>query len=378
MNGKGKSSLIRPSHVLFASFLVLVAAGCGGAPQLSSAPAVEAEPPIVRFLNWAEYISPAVLERFQDETGIRVEYLTFDNQEELLGRVRSDPARYDVIVADDTVISALAELGLLQEIDLARVPNLRHIDPRYLSRPADPDARYSAPYHWGTTLLGYRRDRIKVPPDSWSVLWDKKYRGRIMMLSDVQEVVGVTALCLGLPIDTTDSDQLEAIRRHIVAQVPLVSKYADTITIRDAMVSGECWLATIYSGDAAVAAKREPMVGYVVPKEGAPIWIDCLCIPRDAKHRDAANAFINYLLDPDVAAENASYLNYATPNMEAMEKLSPEFKADRAIFPSRDVLAKCAFLPKLDQPRQRLYNQTWADIWDRMESSRDRGDVGGR
>ncbi len=353
------SSAATICSVLFVS--LVFATGCRRAagPVESRSPGGDR---VVRLFNWYEYINPEVVSRFTEATGIRVEIENFGNQEELVARVRSGPSRYDVIVIEDSVIDALNELGLLRELDAGQLPNRKHLDPRYLGRPSDPHDRYSMPYHWGTTLLAFRRDKVEGTPTSWSVLWDERYAGHIWMLSDVEEVVGVATLASGFNLNTVNTDELEVIHRRVLEQVPWVERYADTVVIKQGLAAGDCWLAVIYSGDAAQAARENPNVGYVIPDEGAPMWVDNLCIPRDALNVREAHEFINFLMDPEIAALNANYLRYATPNASARAQVDPALLSDAAICPPPELLTRCSFYEKMDQPRQRFFNRVWADI----------------
>ncbi len=347
---------------ILASSTILFVAGCNRSPGPSSSRARVDENRVVRLFIWREYINPEIVDRFTRETGIRVEIESFGNQEELVARVRSSPDRFDIIVIEDCVIEALNELGLLRELDPDLLPNRIHLDAQYRNRPSDPEDLYSVPYHWGTTLLAFRKDLVGEIPRSWSALWDPRFAGHIWLLSDVQEVIGVTALELGYALNIVRADALDAIRRRVLEQVPVVGRYADTSVIKHGLVEGACWLASIYSGDAAQAARENPNVDYFIPEEGAPMWMDNLSIPRDAPNVREAHALINFLLVPEIAALNANYLRYATPNASARRFIDPDLLADPAIFPPEELRARCRFYEKLDQPRQRFFNRLWADI----------------
>lgn len=340
---------------------LLLAGGCAERPSLSGA-APSAEPPVLRFYNWEEYVSPSVLSNFTAATGIRVACETFSNEDEMQGRLRSQPERYDVIVVPDSSLAILAELQLLRPLEADRLPGITNLDARYLGRPADPEDRYSVPYFWGTVVLAYRRDKVRRPGESWALLWDPALAGRIMMLNDDLELYGVALLLLGYPLGTVDPAQLADAREKLLEQVPLVGRYDDTIAIRDALVSGACWAGCLYGGDAAQAAALNDNVVYLIPREGASLWVDNLVVSRDAAHPEAAHAFINYLLQPEVAAENANYLRYAPPNRAAWPLLDPGLREDPALWPTDEVLARCAYHRRRAQPYRRRINETWSEI----------------
>jgi len=337
----------------------LLGAGCG---QRTSTRAPVAAPLPVRVLNWDDYIDPAVLTNFTLRTGIPVEYNTYSTQDELTGAVRSDPGRYDLIVVDDSVIEMLQELRLLRPMEPERIKGLENLGTRWRRHPTDPDSRYSIPYLWGTTLLAYRKDRLTEPPTDWSVLWDARYRGRIMMLADFQENIGLALLSLGNSINSGVATQLSRAQERLCRQASLVQSYASGTDIKQALLSGSTWVAPLYSGDAAMAAEASDQVDYVLPTGGAPIWIDRFAMPRDSRNPDGARAFIEYLLIPEIAAQNAEYLCYATPNEAALPLLSKELLADTRLFPPREVLDRCEFYSKPDAARLRIYNTTAAEV----------------
>ncbi|MBU1909074.1 MAG: spermidine/putrescine ABC transporter substrate-binding protein, partial [Verrucomicrobia bacterium] len=280
----------------------ILAGGCG---RPSSTPEPEEQPQrLVRVLNWEEYIDPALLTLFTERTGIEVEYTTFGTQDEAVGLIRSDPARYDLVVIDDSVIKTLVDLQLLRPIETERLQGLAHLDPPGHSLPADLSRRFAVPYLRGFTLLGYRKDHVPDPPSSWRALWDERYRGRIMMPLDFQENFAVALLVLGHPMNSGEPQELEAARELLIQQAPLVREYADGIDAKDALMAGEAWIGVVYNGDILKAAEENAQVGYALPSEGLPLWVDCFVIPRDGQHIEEAMAFIDFMLEPEVGAQN--------------------------------------------------------------------------
>lgn len=319
--------------------------------------AEEPEEAIVSFFNWEDYVAPDTIARFQQETGIRVELVTFATHEELIGRARSRPDRYDVVVLDDAAFALFQELGLLRELDRKLIPNLANIDATFLHRPVDPDYRFSAPYHWGTTLLAYRRDLTGDLPASWEVLWDKRFRGHIWMLDDLQEVMGVVALSCGYRMNTRRPHELARVREQVIKLSDLGVRLADTLEIKDALISGDCWVGVLYSGDAVRAAEANSNVVYKVPERGAPLWVDTLCVLRDAPHVTEAHAFINFMLRGDVAAAYANYVRFASANAAARSAIEKTLLEDSEIWLSTDRLARCEYYEPLDAPALRFQTE---------------------
>jgi spermidine/putrescine transport system substrate-binding protein len=338
----------------------ILAGGCG---RPSSAPEpAEPTPRRVRVLNWEEYIDPSLLPLFTERTGIEVEYDTFGTQDEGVGLIRSDPARYDLVVIDDSVIKTLMDLQLLRPIETEPLRGLAHLDPPGQSLPADLSRRFAVPYLRGFTVLGYRKDHIPDPPASWNALWDERYRGRIMMPIDFQENFAIALLALGHPMNSGEPQELDAARERLIRQAPLVREYADGIDAKDALLAGEAWIGVVYNGDILKAAGENDQVGYALPSEGLPLWVDCFVIPRDGQHIEEAMAFIDFMLDPEVAAQNAGFLRYATPNRAARALLPSDLMEDPAISPPADLLEKSVYYMKPDLPRLRAYNSTAAEV----------------
>lgn len=306
------------------------------------------EDKIVRVYIWSDYISPDVVKRFEKETGIRVEINTFDTQDEKIGRVWSAYAPYDVVVAEDAVVDLLCDLGLLQCLDRRKIPNIINIALPFRRDTSDPNPLYAIPYHWGTTLLAYRGDRTGALPPTWKVLWDARFQGRIWVLRDVRELIGLAAIYAGIRRPGRDPNALKRISDLVREQSRLVACYADTLSIAEALVTGECDVGVLYSGDAVRAAARNTNIVYVIPEEGAPIWVDNLCLLRDAPHPQSAHQFINFLLDGSVAAANANYVRFATPNTAARSEVDPLLLNNLQVYLTEELFKRCVFYEKPD------------------------------
>jgi spermidine/putrescine transport system substrate-binding protein len=356
MRFKSKSGGVGLSCLL----IFLLVNGCRNAPAPEQT--ATSEDRVVRLYNWADYFDEQILDEFSARTGIRYELETYDTSDECIASIKSDPAACDIFVLDDSVISAMRELRLVRRMDHRKLSGIRHLDPRFMNLEFDPGNLYSIPYTWGTTLLAYRKDRIDPPPTSWSSLFDEAYAGHIMMLEDSQESFAIALISLGLPMNSSNPEDLEKARAKLIGQTSLVNEYTDFSTILDGLIGGTCWVAPMYSGDAADAAETHPEIGYAIPTEGAAMWIDNFAIPRDASNVDEAHAFIDFMLDPEMSGRNASAIWYASPNLSARAFTSEELLGDDQIYPAPEVIARCGYLAKLDQPRLQAQNATWAEI----------------
>lgn len=309
---------------------------------------------------WSAYLAPDTLPRFEQRYGVRVVYDYYESNEALLAKLKAGGSRYDVIVPSDYMVEILIREGLLEPLDRQKLTNLANIDPRFLGLHYDPENRYSVPYMWGTTAIGYRKDKVGTAIESWGALWDARYANRIAMLDDMRENFAAALAYLGYSINTTDPRQLAEARDLLIKQKPLVKAYVGS-GLPEILLSGDVWLAQAFSGQVARAALENPNLGYVVPREGATIAVDNLCIARGAPHKELAHKFIDYILEPETAAAICRATRYSTPNRAAYALLEPELLADKIIFPPPEDLARCEFIRDVG-PAVAIYDSYWTEI----------------
>lgn len=317
--------------------------------------------------NWGEYIDPEVLTMFEEETGIDIVYEEFETNEILYPKISSGAIAYDVICPSDYMIQRMIENDLLSEINFDNIPNLKNIGKQYLeqSRQFDPENKYSVPYCWGTVGILYNKMMVDEPVDSWSILWDPKYKDNILMQDSVRDAFGVTLKYLGYSLNSTDLDELTEAKNLLIEQKPLVQAYVID-QVRDKMIGNEAALGVIYSGEAIYTQKENPNLEYVIPKEGSNIWIDSWVIPKNAEHKENAEKFINFLCRPDIALMNFEYITYSTPNETARELIEDEsIRNSEIAFPD---------LSKYDNLETFQYlgteaDQVYGDLWNKVKSS---------
>lgn len=317
--------------------------------------------------NWGEYIDPEVLTMFEEETGIDIVYEEFETNEILYPKISSGAIAYDVICPSDYMIQRMIENDLLSEINFDNIPNLKNIGKQYLeqSRQFDPENKYSVPYCWGTVGILYNKMMVDEPVDSWSSLWDPKYKDNILMQDSVRDAFGVTLKYLGYSLNSTDLDELTEAKNLLIEQKPLVQAYVID-QVRDKMIGNEAALGVIYSGEAIYTQKENPNLEYVIPKEGSNIWIDSWVIPKNAEHKENAEKFINFLCRPDIALMNFEYITYSTPNEAARELIEDEsIRNSEIAFPD---------LSKYDNLETFQYlgteaDQVYGDLWNKVKSS---------
>ena len=317
--------------------------------------------------NWGEYIDPEVLTMFEEETGIDIVYEEFETNEILYPKISSGAIAYDVICPSDYMIQRMIENDLLSEINFDNIPNLKNIGKQYLeqSRQFDPENKYSVPYCWGTVGILYNKMMVDEPVDSWSILWDPKYKDNILMQDSVRDAFGVTLKYLGYSLNSIDLDELTEAKNLLIEQKPLVQAYVID-QVRDKMIGNEAALGVIYSGEAIYTQKENPNLEYVIPKEGSNIWIDSWVIPKNAEHKENAEKFINFLCRPDIALMNFEYITYSTPNEAARELIEDEsIRNSEIAFPD---------ISKYDNLETFQYlgteaDQVYGDLWNKVKSS---------
>ena len=323
--------------------------------------------------NWGEYIDDSVIEQFREETGIEVTYDLFETNEEMYPVIEAGAVNYDVVCPSDYMLQKMAENGLLAEINFDNIPNLANIDPKFLemSREFDPENLYSVPYTWGTVGSLYNTKTIEergLPvPKKWSDLWNPAYKGEILMQDSVRDAFMVALKARGYSMNTENINELQEAKADLIAQKPLVQAYVID-QVRDKMIGGEAALGVIFSGEMLYIQEEvenqnlDYSLEYVIPEEGTNLWIDSWVIPADAKNKENAEKWINFLCRPDIALKNFEYITYATPNKAAKELLDEDMQNNKAVFPDMDQLENCEVYRYLGDETDAVYNNLWKEV----------------
>lgn len=315
---------------------------------------------VVNVYNWGDYIDSDLITKFEEETGIRVIYSNFNTNEDLYVKLKSGGSNYDVVVPSDYMIERLLNEDMLRPINWTNVPNIKYVDEEYQHHSYDPEQAYSAPYFWGTLGIVYNTTMVDEEVDSWSILWDEKYAREIIMLDSSRDSIGVALAWLGYSMNSRNSDELEQAKQLLIEQYPLVYAYLVDQT-RDIMINGEAALAVMYSGDAVDAISNNEDLAYAVPKEGSNLWFDSMVIPKQAKNPENAEKFINFMLEPENAAQNAEYVWYSLPSTVAKELLSDELRDNEVAYPPLELLGQ---LEVFRDPGTyvKMYDEMWQEI----------------
>lgn len=320
----------------------------------------------INVYNWGEYIANGtdgsldINAEFTRRTGIRVNYTTFDSNESLYSKLVGGGADYDVIIPSDYMVSRLIHENMLAELDFSNIPNFRYIDESFRDPDYDPEGRYSVPYTWGVVGLFYNTDYIEEEITSWSSLWDDRYAGKILMFDNPRDSFAIDQLLLGQSLNTTEeSDWLEA-AALLKQQKPMVQAYVMD-RIFDKMESEEAWIAPYYSGDAAILVDNSDNIRFVVPREGTNYFVDAMCIPATSGHKAEAEAYINFLCDPEIAGANMDYVGYSTPETAAKAYMDPEIVESPVHYPDGETLARTQVFVNLPEETSRLIDRLWAE-----------------
>jgi spermidine/putrescine transport system substrate-binding protein len=326
--------------------------------------------PTLYVYNWGEYIDPDVIELFEEETGIKVEYNEFVTNEDMYPVIQTGSVKYDVVCPSDYMIQKMINEDMLAEINYDNVPNVSNIDPTYLKSAEgfDPGNKYSVPYCWGTLGILYNKSMIDTKIDSWSALFDKDfiekngYAGDVLMIDSVRDAFGIALTYLGYSLNTTNEAEIEEAKQLLKDQYDLVDAYV-VDQVRDKMIGGDNPIGVIYSGEAIYTQRENPDLEYVVPKEGSNVWIDGWVIPKNATNKEYAEKWINFMCDPEIALKNFEYITYSTPNKAARDLIKDEdIKNSSIAFPESSVLDRCTTFQYLGEDMENLFMQKWNEV----------------
>lgn len=310
--------------------------------------------PRLNVFNWSAYIDPAMLARFERERGVRVVYATYESNEEMLARVMTGNSGWDVVFPTHSRLAPMARAGLIAVIDHARLPSLRNLDSRFRQPAWDPALRWGVPYMWNATGVVYN-GRQTAMPRGWSGLWNPALRGRLTMLDDPEDVIGACLQKLGLPFGSIDTRQLQAAKAAAIEQKKLLRAYLNA-EVRDQLVSGDVLAAQLWSTTAAQAITGNAALSFVYPEEGFPLYCDCAAILRESTRSALAHDFLEFLLQPDVAAANARAGETATANGAARVARDP------VLYPPDEVYRRAVWPTALPSTAQRYRDRLWTEI----------------
>lgn len=312
--------------------------------------------------NWAEYMPDTVIQKFQEETGIKVIYSTYDNNETMFAKMKILQGEgYDLVVPSTYYVQKMIKSGLIQAIDKSKLKNFKNLDPNLLDKPFDPDNQYSIPYLWGSTAIGVNSEVIPVESVMrYADLWKLEYAGRILMTDDLREVFGMALKILGYSCNETDPGRLNEAGAKLKELFPGVKAF-NADSPKQPFLNKEVDIGLLWNGEAYMAAQENPAIRFVYPEEGVMLWVDSLVIPKSSKHVENAHKFIDFLLRPEIAVMISEEIGYASPNKAALNEMSEELRNNPTVYPGEAIIQKGEF--QLDIGEAIIqYEKLWEEL----------------
>lgn len=321
----------------------------------------------INVYNWGEYISDGsegsldVNKEFEKETGIKVNYSMYETNEDMYNKIKGGGANYDVVIPSDYMIARMIDEGLLEKIDFSNIPNYSNILDEYKDLYFDPKNEYSVPYNVGMVGIIYNTKMVEGTPDSWSIMWDEKYKGEVLQFNNPRDAFGVAQKYLGISLNTTDSEEWHKAYDKLKEQKPLVSSYVMD-DVFNKMEGGEAAIAAYYAGDYLTMVENNPDLAFFYPKEGTNIFVDSMCIPVGCQNKEAAELYINYMLRGDIALANAEYICYASPNRAVLENEEYSFVDNEILYPAEEDKPPTEYFHNLEPETLMLMTSLWDNL----------------
>lgn len=345
--------------------------GCGNADttvkNLRGSYTKEFEGTTLNVFNWGEYISTGsegslyVIGAFEELTGIDVNYLTYESNEAMYAQLSNKSVAYDIVIPSDYMIARLKNEGLLKKLDMSKITNYDLIDEKYKNQYFDETNEYSVPYNVGMVGLIYNKKMVEGTPDSWSIMWDKKYKDNILTFNNSRDAFAIAQFLLGIDINTTNKADWDAAAAKLKEQNEIIQgRVMDQVF--DKMESGNAAIAPYYVGDYLTMAEVNPDLEFIFPKEGTNIFIDSMCIPSTTQNYEAALMFINFMLEPEVALANAEEIMYATPNTSVLQNESYSLKDNKYLYPDNIDSIKTQYFYDLDNETKKYFEDLWREL----------------
>lgn len=356
-NGKKKTKILMYAGVAAIGIMVIVS-------LLLGVSGTKSDNKELYVYNWGEYLDPEVIKLFEDKTGYKVYYEEFETNEDMYTIVERGARIYDVICPSDYMIAKMIENNLLAEIDFNNVPNIKNIGDEYMesSKGFDSENKYSVPYCFGTVGIMYNKTMVDENVDSWAILFDEKYEDQILMQASVRDAYCVALAYLGYDINTLNEEELKEATDLLIKQKPIVQAYVID-QVRDKLIDNRAAIGVIYSGEAGYMQRENSDLEYIVPKEGSNIWIDSWVIPANCQNKEGAEAWINFMCDPEIALMNFEYITYSTPNMAAKELIEDEeIRNSTIVYPDEEIVSRCEVYEYLGEEGDALYDSYWTKV----------------
>lgn len=319
------------------------------------------EQEFINVYNWGEYVSDGsedyldVISLFEEKYNIKVNYTTYETNEELYSILSNTNSNYDVIIPSDYMVEKLIKEGLIQKLDMENIPNRKHLMEKFRTTVFDPTGEYCVPYTWGVVGMIYNTKMMDYKPDSWNDLWNEELKGSILQFNNSRDAYAIALQLCGKDPNTFTKEDVDLASEKLVEQKSILKKYVMDQVFAE-MENSQSAIAPYYMGDCVVMLDNNPDLACALPKEGSNLYVDSMCIPTCAQNKSGAEKFINFMTDPEIAAANIDYIGYSTPVQGAYDLLDEETKNNEFIYPDEEYLSKCYTFRDLD-PEVYLYMQ---------------------
>ena len=328
---------------------------------------------VVNVCSWGEYIDESLIDQFEEETGIRVNYQTAESNEALYSLLKSGGGDYDVIVPSDYMIARLIEEDMLEELNYDSIPNFSLIDQRFKNLSYDPENKYTVPYTWGTVGIIYNTAMVEEPITTWDVMYDTTYAGDVLLINNSRDAIGMALKHLGYSVNTTNEAEIrEAYQLLVDATNNDVYQGRVMDEVFQKMEGGNAAIATYYAGDYLSMLENNENLAFAIPEEGSNWFVDAMCVLKDAPHKEEAEAWINFIASTEANLANMDYIWYASPNKEALEQYPAYYEElyeeplDQEIYEimaaPQEVLDRCELYLNLPVETRNLSNDLWIEL----------------
>ena len=332
----------------------------------------------INVYNWGMNIADGtdetmdIIAEFEACTGIKVNYSTYESNEVLYSKLKNGGISVDVIIPSDYMIDRMIAEDMLEELNFDNIPNFSYVDEQFKNPAFDPENKYSVPYTWGTVGILYNTQYVEeadVTSQGWGVLWDEDYAGKILMIDNSRDAMGIAQLLLGYDLNTMDKAELQACADKLAQQRPLVQQYVMD-QIYSTMENEEAWIAPYYAGDCMLMMEENENLAFYLPEDqGFNLFTDAMCIPKGSQEKAAAEAFINFLCDPEISGANMDYICYASPISEAKNHMEEYLAESEIVYPSEEVLEKGTAYAYLSEETSRFVESLYQQATKTSEST---------
>lgn len=344
--------------ILLSSILVIVLTS--GVGVYAAEKKAKAERIVLNVFNWSEYLPQSVIDKFEENYNVKVNYSTFSSNEEMLAKLMAGGSNYDLVVASDYMVDILSKQNLIQPINLENIPNFKNLDKNLTNLEFDKGNKYSVPYMWGDACIVYDSRKVKKEIKGFSDLWDTEFKNSIVLLDDQRAIIGMALQKNGYSINDTNADHLDTAKKDLISLQPNIKAY-DSDSPKTLLINGEASIGYVWGAEAYLAKLENPYLKVAIPSEGLFLQQDNFVMPKGVKGKQAAEQFINFILRPEISAEISESFPYANPNVEAHKLMNKKVLDDIAVYPPGDAVKKGEHLKDIGD-NTKYFDKIWSQI----------------